>query len=359
MNIEKISLKNFRNYKEQEIFLNKNVNIIYGDNAQGKTNIIEAIFLCSMGKSFRTNKDTDLINFNENNAKITVSYTKKDREGTIKTNIKNKKTFFINGVKQNKISDIIGKINIVIFTPDNIEIIKDGPQKRRKFLDMMISSLKPNYLHILNQYNKALEQRNNYLKQIKLENKNEDLLEIWDEQLAKLSNEIFKYRNKYTQMISEKIGVIHNSITKSGKNSDETIKVKYISNGKDEISFKNALAKSRIIDISRGYTATGIHRDDLIIYVNHKPVSVFGSQGQQRTSILSLKLCELEIVKEEIGETPILLLDDFMSELDEKRRTRFLENIKDCQVILTCTDKIDINEKVNCLYVENGVVKRE
>ena len=359
MNIEKIQLENFRNYKNQEVLFNKNINIIYGDNAQGKTNIIEAIFLCSMGKSFRTNKDKDLISFGEKFSKVKIFYTKKDREGNVEVDIEDKKVFLVNGVRQNKISDIIGKINVVIFTPDNIDIIKDGPQKRRKFLDMMISSLKPNYLHILNQYNKVLEQRNNYLKQIKLENKSEELLEIWDEQLAKFSVQIFEYRNKYVEKIKEKINVIHNSITKSGKDNEENIKIKYISTGKDIESFKRALINSRKIDISRGYTATGIHRDDLIIYVNHKPVSVFGSQGQQRTAILSLKLCELEIVKEEIGEMPILLLDDFMSELDEKRRTSFLENIRDCQVILTCTDKIDIKENVKTLYVKNGFIEKE
>lgn len=147
MNIKKLTLQNFRNYKNQEITFGKNVNVIYGDNAQGKTNIIEAIFLSSMGKSFRTNKDNELIYFDERISKIKIEFEKKDRTGSIETQIEEKKTFFVNGVKQNKISDIIGKINVVIFTPDNIEIIKDGPQKRRKFLDMMISSLRPNYLH--------------------------------------------------------------------------------------------------------------------------------------------------------------------------------------------------------------------
>ena len=312
MNIKKLTLQNFRNYKNQEITFGKNVNVIYGDNAQGKTNIIEAIFLSSMGKSFRTSKDNELIYFDERISKIKIEFEKKDRTGSIETQIEEKKTFFVNGVKQNKISDIIGKINVVIFTPDNIEIIKDGPQKRRKFLDMMISSLRPNYLHLLNNYNKALEQRNNYLKQIKFEHKDPSLLDIWDEQLSVLSSQIFEYRNSYTQKMSDRIEVIHNQITKSGKHK-EKIKLKYISTGKDKDSFKTSLEKSRNLDISRGYTATGIHRDDFIVYVNGKPVSVFGSQGQQRTAILSLKLCELSIVKEELGETPILLLYDFMS----------------------------------------------
>jgi DNA replication and repair protein RecF len=354
MYIEEIALENFRNYENQKIKLNKDLNIIYGNNAQGKTNIIESIFLCAYGKSFRAKKDSDLIKFNENTAKVEVTYKRSDREGKIKAEIKDKKTFFINDVKQNKVSDIIGKINIVIFTPDDIEIIKDGPQRRRKFIDMMISSLKPNYIHLLNSYNKILEQRNNYLRQIKLENKNPNMLEIWDEQLAEYSFKIYEYRKYYIEKISENIEVFHNLITKSGKDS---IKIKYISNIKDKNSFLENLKKSREIDIKRGFTAIGIHRDDFIIYINNKPVSIFGSQGQQRTLVLTLKLCELEIIKEEVGEMPILLLDDFMSELDEVRRKSFLDNITGSQVIITCTDKMNIEKDGTEYFVENGICK--
>lgn len=355
MYINSIFLENFRNYDNQKIELNKNINIIYGNNAQGKTNIIEAIFLCAYGKSYRAKKDSELIKFDKNVCSVDVSYTKIDREGKIKAEINDKKTFFANGVKQNKISDIIGKINIVIFTPDDIEIIKDGPQKRRRFLDMMISSLRPNYLHLLNDYNKILEQRNNYLRQIKQENKKTEMLDIFDEQLSEYSFKIYEYRKYFIEKISNSIEDIHSLITKSGK---EEIKIKYISNSKNKESFLENLKKSRLIDIKRGFTATGIHRDDFMIYINGKPVSIFGSQGQQRTAILTLKLCELKIVKEEIGDTPILLLDDYMSELDEKRRSSFLENIKGNQVIITCTDKIDLENESSIYYVENGNCKK-
>lgn len=355
MYIKEISLENFRNYENQKITLNENINIIYGNNAQGKTNIIEAIFLCAYGKSFRAKKDSDLIKFDKDTAFVDISYERIDRQGNIKAEIKDKKTFFINEIKQSKVSDIIGKINVVIFTPDDIDIIKDGPQRRRKFLDMLISSLRPNYIHLLNSYNKTLEQRNNYLRQIKLENKNPNMLEIWDEQLAEYSCKIYEYRKYFIEKISERIEVIHNSITKSGK---ESIKIKYISNSKDKISFLENLKKSREIDIKRGFTAIGIHRDEFIIYIGNKPVSIFGSQGQQRTSILTLKLCELEIIKEEIGETPILLLDDFMSELDETRRKSFLDNITGSQVIITCTDKINIENDGYSFFVENGTCNR-
>ena len=355
MHIKNILLENFRNYDNQEINLNENINIIYGNNAQGKTNIIESLFLCAYGKSFRAKKDKELIKFDKDLCKVEVSYSKIDREGTIKAEINDKKTFFVNAVKQNKISDIIGKINVVIFTPDDIEIIKDGPQKRRRFLDMMISSLRPNYLHLLNSYNKVLEQRNNFLRQIKLENKNPAMLDIWDEQLSEYSFKIYEYRKYFIEKIANSIEDIHSLITKCGK---EDIKIKYISNSKNKESFLENLKKSRAVDIKRGFTATGVHRDDFMIYINSRPVSIFGSQGQQRTAILTLKLCELKIVKEEIGDTPILLLDDYMSELDEKRRTSFLENIKGNQVIITCTDRIDLENESSIYYVENGICKK-
>jgi len=231
--------------------------------------------------------------------------------------------------------------------------------RRRKFIDMMISSLKPNYIHLLNDYNKVLEQRNIYLKKIKKEGKSEALLDIFDEQLAELSYKIWEYRNKYLQKFSDIIQENHDIITKNNKN-EEIIKIKYISNASEKKDFLENLKKSRAIDLARGFTSTGVHRDDFIIYINKKIVSIYGSQGQQRTATLTLKLCELKIVKEEIGEEPILLLDDFMSELDERRRKSFLENLNDNQVIITCTDNIEIEkENKKVFYVENGTVFQE
>ena len=354
MYIKRIEIENFRNYEKQIIDFNPNINIIYGNNAQGKTNIIEAIYLSSYGKSFRSKKDKELIKFNSDFSKVKIDYYKDSRENNIEIRIEDKKQALYNDIKQAKISDIVGKINVVIFTPDDINIVKDGPEERRRFMNLMISSLRPNYLHLLSQYKVALEERNNLLKKIKENNYNEDLLDVYDIQIAKLSSQIYNYRQEYSQKIVDKIEIIHNLITKSGK--EEIIKIKYISSGHDEQSYLEAIKKSRNIDIKRGYTGVGIHRDDLLIYINHKPVGVFGSQGQQRTAVLSLKLCELQIVKEEIGESPVLLLDDFMSELDEKRRSSFLENIQDCQVILTCTDEININNKQKKFLIKEGRV---
>lgn len=227
MYIKKVKLENFRNYENIQIDFSKDFNLIYGNNAQGKTNILESIYLSSIGRSFQTNKDKELIKIGKDKAKIEIEYVRKDREGTIKVEIGEKKTFYINGIKQKKISDIIGKINLVLFYPDNIEIIKGGPAERRKFLDIMISQLKPNYIHILNRYIKTLDQRNTYLKQIKFDNKSKDMLEIWDERLAELSCQIYKYRKQYIEKIQEKIGDIHNKITNCGQDK-EKIEVSFI-----------------------------------------------------------------------------------------------------------------------------------
>ena len=353
MYINKIKLSNFRNYDEQEIELEPNINIFYGDNAQGKTNIIESIFISSIGKSFRTNKENELIKFNKDFSSIYIEYEKSDRQGNIRINISNKKEIFINGVKIKKLSELLGKINTVIFTPDDINILKDGPQKRRRFLDIMIGQLRPNYIHILNMYNKTIEQRNNYLKQIKIENKPEEMLEIWDEKLAEYGVKIYEYRNEFIEKIKNKINNIHKKIT----DEKEEIKIEYISDCSNKENYLNILKERKKLDIIKGFTTKGIHRDDFMIYINDELVNVYGSQGQNRTVILSLKISELQVIYDEIGEYPILLLDDFMSELDEKRRKNFLENIKDTQVIITCTDKLELdNIKYKIYNVKKGEI---
>ena len=342
--IKNIKIQNFRNYEKQEINLNKNINIFYGENAQGKTNIIEAIFLGSMGKSFRAKKDSEMIRLGENQATIELEYEKSDRDGKIKINLNRQKSIYLNGIKIKKLSELLGNIHIVIFTPDDIDILKGGPQNRRKFLDIMISQLRPNYMHLLNLYLKTIEQRNNYLKQIKEENKDENLLEIWDEKLAEYSIQICKYRTEYIKKIKNKLEKIHGEIT----NGKEKLEIEYLTECKEKTEFLNLLKQRRKLDIIKGFTTKGVHRDDFVIYINKKELSTYGSQGQHRTAILSLKLSELNVIYDEIGEYPILLLDDFMSELDSNRRKSLLENIKETQVIITCTDKLDI-ENLNFL----------
>lgn len=351
--IEELKINNFRNYKNQEIKFNKNINIFFGENAQGKTNIIESIFLSSIGKSFRASKDTELIKFGEKNAKIETIFQKSDRKGNIKIDIGEKKNIFMNQIKIKKLSDLLGNIHTVIFTPDDINILKGGPQNRRKFLDIMISQLRPNYMHTYNLYKKTLEERNNYLKKIKLEKAEEELLEIWDEQLIKYGKIIAEYRKGFIDKIKNKVKNIHNSIT----GNKEDIKIEYITDCLDQNKYKELLKERRKLDIIKGYTTRGIHRDDFLIFLNDILVNIYGSQGQHRTAMLSLKISELQVINDEIGENPILLLDDFMSELDEKRRNNFMKNIKDTQVIITCTDNLILNDiDAKIFNVVNGEI---
>ena len=356
MYIDKIKLNNFRNYIEEEINLDKNINIFYGNNAQGKTNILESIYLCAIGKSYRTNKDREIININKDFSKVEINYSKKDREGKIKLEISDKKNLYLNDIKLKKISEILGNINIVLFNPDDINIFKEGPSKRRRILDIMISQLRPSYVYNLNMYLKILEQRNNYLKQIKYENKNEELLDVWDTQIAKYAEIINLYRKEFTEKIKEKILDIHKKIT----DNKEEIKIEYISDFTNQEEFLKEIKNSRKIDIIKGYTGKGIHRDDLKLFINDKEIGIYGSQGQHRSAILSIKLSELQIIKDETEENPILLLDDFMSELDKIRRQNFLEDVKDTQIIITCTDKLELkNKNKKIFFVENGNVKIE
>ena len=351
MYIKEIKLKNFRNYNEEKIELNEKTNIIYGDNAQGKTNIIEAIYLSSLGKSFRTKNEKELIKFNENKAEIEVKYQKKDREGKVNIIIENRKELYLNDIKMKKLSDILGNIYVVIFSPENINILNDDPSKRRKFLDIMISQIKPMYAHILNQYKKVLEQKNNYIKQIKFEGKLKQNLDIWDEQLAEYSIKINEYRKIFIEKLNKKIEKIHFDAT------NEKIEIKYKTDVIEKQKYLNRIKENRENDIRKGYSTIGVHRDDFEIFIKNKDVSIYGSQGQKRTSIISLKLAEAEVIYEEKQEFPIILLDYFMSELDEKRIKGFIENIQNNQVLITCTKKIEFDEK-KCKFfkIENAKI---
>jgi len=354
MFIKEIKLENFRNYDFEKIELNEKTNIIYGDNAQGKTNILEAIFINSLGKSFRTNKDKELIKENKESAKVEIKFVKNNREEKTKLELSDKKIFYINDIPVKKTSEIVGKINVVLFTPEDIGILKDDPIRRRKFLNIMISQLRPLYIHIFSQYKKTLEQRNNYLKQVKYENKPISNLDIWDEQLIKLGLKIYEYRKEFIEKINKKIKKIHLGIT----DEKENIEIKYKTNINIE-NYEEKLKKNRELDIQKGYTSVGVHRDDIEIYINGKNAAIYGSQGQQRSSIISLKLAEAEVIYDEIEDYPIILLDDFMSELDQKRVKGFIKNIKNNQVIITTTDKISLDTMVyNLFKVNNAKIEK-
>ena len=371
MRIKKLKVENFRNLENLDIEFSEGVNIIYGNNAQGKTNIIESIYIFSFGKSFRANKDIELLKFDKEYFLSNIKIMKKDRELEMDfgfDKISNKKMIKVNGVIQKKISDIIGKLNVVVFKPEDIKIVTDAPSVRRKYIDYLISSISKGYLENITKYKKVLEERNNLLKEIKiklkgnrvLEKDDEDFLDVYDKLLSKLNCEIYNERKRVIEKLNDYIYGIHLKLTENYINN-EKLHIKYVSNVEEDIQkMYNNLIKSRLNDINKGYTSFGIHRDDYIISINSLDVSIYGSQGQKKSSIISLKLSELKVIEEVIGEKPVLLLDDYMSELDERRRLKFLDIIEDIQIIITTTHKISIDGKENTyFYVDNGKIERE
>lgn len=355
MLIKSIYLEDFRNYHKEKIELNENINVFFGNNAQGKTNILEALYFSALGRSFRTFKENELINFDRQVAKIKIEYLKNGRENLIEIDLSknSKKVIKLNKIKLNKNSELVGNLNLVIFSPDDIIILKQAPALRRKYLDILISQLKPNYVHLLSEYNKVLEQRNANLK-----NKQTDTIEIWDEQLANFAEKIHEYRKMYIEKLQEKMTIIHPRFT----NDKENIKIKYKSSFTSKEEFLKKLKYNLQNDLYKGYTHEGTHRDDFEISINDKVLNIYGSQGQHRTAILSLKVAEMEIIKEEVSENPILLLDDVTSELDLERVNSIFNIVKNYQVFITCTDinsilKFDCLTKNIKLYnIENGNV---
>ena len=371
MRIKRLKVENFRNLEKLDIEFSDGVNIIYGNNAQGKTNIIEAIYIFSFGKSFRANRDIELLKFDKEYFLSNIEIMKKDRELEMDfgfDKFSNKKMIKVNGVIQKKISDIIGKLNVVVFKPEDIKIVTDAPSVRRKYIDYLISSISKGYLENITKYKKVLEERNNLLKEIKvklkgnrvLEKDDEDFLDVYDKLLSKLNCEIYNERKRVIEKLNNYIYGIHLKLTENYINN-EKLHIKYVSNVEEDIQkMYNDLIKSRLNDINKGYTSFGIHRDDYIISINSLDVSIYGSQGQKKSSIISLKLSELKVIEEVIGEKPVLLLDDYMSELDERRRLKFLDIIEDIQIIITTTHKISIDGKENTyFYVDNGKIERE
>ncbi len=334
---------NYRNYSQLSIEFSKNVNVFIGDNAQGKTNVLEAIYYCGFARSHRTNKDRELVRWNTDRALINL-YVKRDRldkKISIAILRDGKKAINVNSIKISKISELIGALNVVIFSPEDLKIVKESPGLRRKFLDMELSQLDPKYYYNLVQYNKVINERNSVLKNRNLD---EYILDIYDAQLGKFGKYIIEQRLRYIEKLNEHGGTIHKDIT-SGK---ESIEFKYISSIKLKGSLEQdiiaVLRSSRQKDMEKGLTTHGPHRDDLSIFINGIDAKSFGSQGQQRTSVLTIKFASLRIIKEQTGEYPVLLLDDVLSELDFSRKKYILSSIQDIQTVITCTGIEDIYE---------------
>lgn len=360
MYINSLSLKNFRNYKDTKIFFNDNINIIYGKNAQGKTNILEAIYLCSTSKSHRTSNIKELINFDEDEAHITVDIKKKYINDIIDVHIRKngKKSIAINKLPISKINELFGVMKIIIFSPEDLGLIKNGPKERRRFIDLELSQINTLYYYYLKKYYLVLKQRNNLLKEIRKKNDFFDQLEAWDIQLIKYGKEIINQRQIFIDEINPYFRKNHFDIS----NEKEDCSIFYEKNVEID-DFEKKINSNKKYDIILGSTSIGPHKDDLSFLINGMDIRKFGSQGQQRTAALSLKLSEIELIKKSGEEKPILLLDDVLSELDEIRQSYLINNIKDIQTIITCTGIEDfINNNINIknmIMVKDGMVFNE
>lgn len=338
----------------------KSTNIFYGDNAQGKTNILEAVYLSGTTKSHRGTKDKDMIQFGVNESHIETIVEKNGIKYQIDMHLKKNspKGIAINKIPIRKASELFGIINIVFFSPEDLNIIKNGPGERRRFIDLELSQLDKVYLNNLSNYNRIVNQRNHLLKEIDYNKGALETLDIWDIQLIQYGNKIIERRQKFIEEINKIISNIHKKLT----GNREDIKIVYEpSNG--ALSFEQALLKNKEKDLRIKSTSVGPHRDDIAFLVSDIDIRKYGSQGQQRTAALSLKLSEIELVKQSIHDTPVLLLDDVLSELDKHRQNYLLDSIHDIQTLITCTG---VDEFVNhrfsinkVFHVQNGQVTKE
>lgn len=360
MIVKSIDLKNFRNYEIEHIDFDEKTNIFYGDNAQGKTNILEALFISGTTKSHKGSKDMELISFEREESHIKTILSRKNIEYRIDMHIKKNKAkgIAINGVPVKKALDLYGVVNIIFFSPEDLNIIKNGPSGRRKFMDMELCQLNKVYANNLVNYNKSLDQRNKLLKDIYFNPSLKDTLDIWDSQIVKFGSEIISKRKEFIEKLNYIISPIHSKL--SGGKEELTISYEP-SVSIDE--FEKGLGAYREKDIKTKVTEIGPHRDDIIFMINGIDIRKYGSQGQQRTTALSLKLAEIELVKEITGDTPILLLDDVLSELDSNRQNYLLNSINNVQTIITCTgldDFINNRFSINSIFkVVNGRVFKE
>lgn len=353
MIIESVDLKNYRNYEILTMNFNDKTNIIYGDNAQGKTNILEALYVCATSKSHRGSKDREIISFGQEEAHIKVHVRKNELLYRIDMHLKKNRSkgIAVNGIPIMKAVELFGILNIVFFSPEDLNIIKNGPSERRRFIDMELSQLDKIYLSNLINYNKVVIQRNKLLKELSFVYNKENLetLDVWDLQLVKYGTEVMKGRVLFLSRMNELVGSIHSKLT-GGK---ENLTIQYAP-CVEKKEFAGKVAASRERDIRFKTTNVGPHKDDIIFFIDEKDVRKYGSQGQQRTAALSLKMAEIELVKQMIHDTPVLLLDDVLSELDSSRQNFLLNSIGGIQTIVTCTG---LDEFINNRIAVNRVFK--
>lgn len=361
MIIQSIELNNFRNYEKLSLLLSEGTNIFYGDNAQGKTNILESAYMSGTTKSHKGSKDKELIRFGEQESHIRTVVVKNEKEYQIDMHLRKNRSkgIAINKIPIKKASELFGILNIVFFSPEDLNIIKNGPAERRRFLDLELCQLDKIYLSDLTKYNKILGQRNKLLKDIYYKPELKETLSVWDMQLLEYGKRIICARKNFVEELNQIIHEIHFHIS-GGR---ENLIIKYEPNI-DDIFFEDELSKSKQKDFKLCQTTVGPHRDDLLFSIDGIDIRKYGSQGQQRTSALSLKLSEIEFVKRSIHDTPVLLLDDVLSELDGNRQNYLLSSIGDIQTLITCTgvDEFVKNHfEINKIFqvVQGQVIEKE
>lgn len=360
MIIESIELKNYRNYDELHMEFSPGTNILYGNNAQGKTNILEALYVCCTTKSHRGSKDREMIHFHQDESHIKLNIRKNDVPYRIDMHLKKNKAkgVAINGIPIRKASELFGIVNVVFFSPEDLNLIKNGPAERRKFIDLELCQLNKLYVHSLVSYNRILMQRNKLLKDLFFHPEYEETLDVWDMQLALYGREIIRYRQEFIEQLNDIIRDIHRQLS----GDRENLKILYDPNSSIE-ELEQEIKRSRAQDLKQKTTLVGPHRDDIGFFIDDIDIRRFGSQGQQRTAALSLKLAEIQLVKKLVRDYPILLLDDVLSELDGERQNHLLSAINHIQTMITCTgleDFVNNRFQIDKLFrVVDGTVTNE
>lgn len=369
MRVIRLQYDGYRNLASNSIEAGEGVNLIYGDNAQGKTNLVEGIWLFTGAKSFRGSKDGELTGFDSDFSRLQLDFFAAGREQTAELRVAGRRQAILNGVELKSPAQLAGGFCAVIFSPTHLSLIQDGPAARRKFLDIAIGQMWPKYIEILKRYTRAVTQRNAALKDLRYSSQMEGLIEIFEQSIAQFGGRLTEYRRRYVKALRRFAPEIYNGLS-GGK---EKLSISYQSvhlkqnekegqpsGGSEEYAkgLLNALRDVREEDLRTGVTSVGPHRDDLEIFIDGLPVRSFGSQGQKRSAVLTLKLAEAEVLKNAIGEKPVILLDDVMSELDAARQDYILNHIHGWQVFITCCDPAPIKKLVEgkSFYVESGRV---
>ena len=356
MYLKKLKLENFRNYIDQELELINGINLFLGDNAQGKTNIIESIYVCAFGKSYRTQKDSELINFNKEFCKVDLEYIKNNLNLTTEFYIDNlnRKQIKNNGIKIKKIADYVGEIPIVIFSPESLDVVKGSPSKRRNFIDMICCQLSKSYIIYHQEYMKCLKLKNSMLKKDRVD---DDYIKVLHEKMSKYIEKIVKFRVDIIEKLNNYAKIIQKELTEEKEEINLIYNTDFLNMNSEQIY--KYLNDHLYIDKLRMSSIKGIQRDDIGIYINGQEVAKFGSQGQKRTALLTLKLANFELLKNEKEEIPILLLDDIMSELDSKRINFLLKYIEKYQSIITTTEDTFVKniKNIKISKVSNGALE--